>query len=139
MKIIFTLIFTLPLLLFAQKEIIGKTYGLNGLEIAQFDFPNQMTWDEAVEACSKLGPGWRLPTKEEMQEIYQNKSKLCGFVSPVYLADDSQDLGDNNIYYWTVSPYGLDHVWVIGLIEEFVAITLKTNQIHTRAVKTVEK
>jgi hypothetical protein len=38
-----------------------------------------MTWAEAVEACKALGDGWRLPTKEELDWMYQHKDKISGF------------------------------------------------------------
>jgi len=120
---------------FSQKSVIGKTYNLNGLEIAQFDFSDPMTYDEAVKACSKLGDGWRLPTKEEMEKIYENKDMLGGFISPIYVSDNSEFFVDNNVYYWSGSSYGSDYVWVIGFTHRFVGVTLKTGNLFARAVK----
>jgi hypothetical protein len=135
MKTLLTLLFILPFFVFSQKSVIGKTYNLNGLEIAQFDFLNPMTYDEAVKACSKLGDGWRLPTKEEMEKIYENKDMLGGFVSPIYVSDNSEFFVDNNVYYWSGSSYGSDYVWVIGFTHRFVGVTLKTGNLFARAVK----
>ena len=135
MKTLLTLLFILPFFMFSQKSVIGKTYNLNGLEIAQFDFSEPMTYDEAVKACSKLGDGWRLPTKEEMEEIYKNKNILGGFVSPIYVEDNSEFYIDNNVYYWSGSSYGSDYVWVIGFTHKFVGVTLKTGYLYARAVK----
>ena len=138
MKTLLTLLFMLSFFVFSQKSVIGKTYNLNGLEITQFDFSEPMTYDEAVKACSKLGSGWRLPTKEEMEEIYENKSKLGGFISPVFVSDNSEFFIDNNVYYWSSSSYGSNYVWVIGFTHKFVAITLKTGYLYARAVKTIK-
>jgi hypothetical protein len=135
MKTLLTLLFILPFFVFSQKSVIKKTYNLNGLEIAQFDFLNPMTYDEAVKACSKLGDGWRLPTKEEMEKIYENKDMLGGFVSPIYVSDNSEFFVDNNVYYWSGSSYGSDYVWVIGFTHRFVGVTLKTGNLFARAVK----
>jgi hypothetical protein len=135
MKTLLTLLFILPFFVFSQKSVIGKTYNLNGLEIAQFDFSDPMTYDEAVKACSKLGDGWRLPTKEEMEKIYENKDMLGGFVSPIYVSDNSEFFVDNNVYYWSGSSYGSDYVWVIGFTHRFVGVTLKTGNLFARAVK----
>jgi hypothetical protein len=135
MKTLLTLLFILPFFVFSQKSVIKKTYNLNGLEIAQFDFLDPMTYDEAVRACSKLGEGWRLPTKEEIEEIYENKDMLGGFVSPIYVSDNAEFSIDNNVYYWSSSSYGSDYVWVIGFTHKFVAVTLKTEYLYGRAVK----
>ena len=135
MKTLLTLLFILPFFMFSQKSVIGKTYNLNGLEIAQFDFLEPMTYDVAVKECLKLGSGWRLPTKEEMEEIYKNKNSLGGFVSPIYVEDNSEFYIDNNVYYWSGSSYGSDYVWVIGFTHKFVGVTLKTGYLYARAVK----
>jgi len=74
------------------KKIIGQTYIvknfkhhefdtiqfniISNFEIAEHDFPNKMNWNEASAACAKLGPGWRLPTYEEMNVLY----KYIGYV-----------------------------------------------------------
>jgi hypothetical protein len=137
-KTLLALLFILPLFVFSQKSVFKKTYNLNGLEIAQFDFLDPMTYDEATRACSKLGEGWRLPTKEELEEIYENKSKLGGFISPVFVSDNSEFFIDNNVYYWSSSSYGSNYVWVIGFTHKFVAITLKTGYLYARAVKTIK-
>jgi hypothetical protein len=59
------------------------------LEIAQFDFPSLLDWSDAKKLCANLGDGWRLPTKDELIVMYQNKNKIEGF------ADDH--------YYWSLS------------------------------------
>lgn len=63
-------------------------------DIAQHDFPNEMTYSEAVAACSKLGEGWRLPSYEEY-EIIQKNSKLYS------LEKLRCGLDWNKRYYWT--------------------------------------
>ena len=128
----------LSFFVFSQKSVIKKTYNLNGLEIAQFDFLDPMTYDEAARACSKLGEGWRLPTKEEMEEIYENKDMLGGFISPIYVSDNSKFSTDNNVYYWSSSSYESEYVWVIGFTHKFVAVTLKTEYLYARAVKSIK-
>ena len=32
-----------------------------------------MNWHDANKACNALGKGWRLPTKDELNTLYQNK------------------------------------------------------------------
>jgi hypothetical protein len=38
-----------------------------------------MTYEDAVIECGKLGKGWRIPTKEELNIIYKNRLKTGGF------------------------------------------------------------
>lgn len=46
-----------------------------------------MTYDEAIKYCSKLGPGWRIPNKAEMDEIYKLKDKLQFFGYEFWTSD----------------------------------------------------
>ena len=91
-------ILLLPLLLvscfcFSQdaKEIIGKPIKIGNLQIAQYDFPNDMNWYDARKACAALGNGWRLPTKDELNILYQNKDKIGGFSSTNYWSSTEHD------------------------------------------------
>ena len=63
-------------------SIIGKSIQIEGLVVAQNDFPNQMNWLDAQKACASLGPGWRLPTKDELETL--NKNKIGGFTNGGY-------------------------------------------------------
>ena len=53
----------------------GKIVGLNNL--------GRMNWNSAVSACSNLGNGWRLPSKEELLAIYKVKSTLNSTLAAV--------------------------------------------------------
>ena len=37
-----------------------------------------------MKACAALGGGWRLPTKDELNILYENKDKIGGFASNNY-------------------------------------------------------
>jgi len=82
---------------FAQKNITGNAQKIGKLEVAQRDFPSQLKWDEAFKACTKLGPGWRLPNKDELNLLFLNKGKIGGFSGP---------------YYWTVSESSDGRAWL---------------------------
>jgi uncharacterized protein (TIGR02145 family) len=41
------------------------------LIVANEDFSVEMTWFDAQSACEELGEGWRLPTIDELQAIYE--------------------------------------------------------------------
>ena len=47
--------------------------------MAQHEFPVKYIWKNAKAICATLGPGWRLPTKEELYILYQNKNKIGNF------------------------------------------------------------
>ena len=55
----------------------GETIVANGkvIEVAKEDFPEDMEWKDAMSACQKLGSGWRLPSKEELEEMYTQLHK----------------------------------------------------------------
>ena len=67
-----------------QSKIIGTPNNIGDFEVAQNDFPNQMNWNDAKKACADLGNGWRLPTKNELNLMYENKDKIGGFVNYGY-------------------------------------------------------
>lgn len=68
----------------SKNPIVGIPKKLGSIEIAEYDFPNAMDWDEAKVACTKLGNGWRLPTKAELNIMYLNKDRLGSFSSGAY-------------------------------------------------------
>lgn len=61
------------------------------LQIANRDFANKMTWDQATEACEKLGSGWRLPSVEELEEIYEQ----------LYKKGEGNFLDAKDTWYWS--------------------------------------
>ncbi len=92
-----------------SASILGDPIKVGNLLVAQNDFPNQMKRIDAKKACASLGPGWRLPTKDELDILDQNKDKVGGF-------------GSNG--YWTSSgEFGVVSAWhqnfVYGLLLEF--------------------
>lgn len=79
--------------------IIGNTVKIKNIEVAQYDFPNRMSLQDAKNACKALGDGWRLPTKDELNTLYQNKNLIGGFADGDYWS--SIELYDYN--YWTAA------------------------------------
>ena len=67
---------------------------IGGLEVS--DNLEIMSWHEAKIACKKLGTGWRLPTKDELDMLYENKEEIGGFASNLYWSSTE---GDND-YAW---------------------------------------
>jgi hypothetical protein len=89
---------------FENDELILINYETNEqLEVSQTDFENQMSKDEAEEACSELGNGWRLPNSSELKIIY-NELHMKGkgnFKDEAYWGND----GDLLFNIGTESPY----------------------------------
>ena len=48
------------------------------LEVMTEDLEGRYTWDDAMKACADLGDDWRLPTKDELDLLYDNKEKMGG-------------------------------------------------------------
>jgi hypothetical protein len=66
------------------KNIIGKPIRIGNIEVAQYDFPSDMNLEDAKKACKALGEGWRLPYKDELNLLYQNKVAIGGFANKFY-------------------------------------------------------
>ncbi len=66
------------------------------LDVAEFDLPEKLNWQDAKKACAKLGDGWHLPSREELSFLYQNRQKIGGF---------------KNTYYWSSSEVNEESAW----------------------------
>jgi hypothetical protein len=92
----------------AVDSTVGKSIRIGSLEVAQNDFPYTMNWDDAGKACASLGPGWRLPTNDELDTLYQNKDKIGGFTSNYYWSSTQWDFNLRAGLAWFHSfGYGL--------------------------------
>ncbi len=78
-------------------DIIGKSIKIGNLEVAEKDFPNIMNWEDAKKACKVLGDGWRLPTKDELNILNENRDKIYPFVNDNYWSSTEHDL--NNAWF----------------------------------------
>ncbi len=92
---------------------------INGLEVS--DNLGLMSWHEAIVACKSLGPGWRLPTKDELNMLYENKEEIGGFA-------------DN--YYWGSTEFGNDYAWELFFLDGVQYLSSgKNNTNYVRAVR----
>jgi hypothetical protein len=66
-----------------SKQTSFKTVKIGNLEVYPYDL-GYMKWDEAMKICAYLGEGWRLPTKDELNVLYENKYKIRCFASDNY-------------------------------------------------------
>ena len=101
-------------------NISGNTITLDKLIIAKIDLPKKMSWDNAQIACSQLGFGWRLPTNDELNLLFQNKAKIGGF---------------KNDGYWSSVENDLDNVWHKDFNQGKFTYGNKYNGYMVRAVK----
>ena len=117
----------LPLLLFtcfcfAQDAIIGKSFKIGNLFVAENDFPYEMEWDDAKNACEELGKGWRLPTNTELNNLYKNMDKIGGF---------------KNDGYWSSTLYAKSNAWFQVFNRGSQSYNRKSIRFYVRAVKSL--
>ena len=86
-----------------ESESATSTVNVNGREVSTIKIGNlevmtedlgKMDWEDAKKACADLGDGWRLPTKDELNILYQNKDKIGGFHLVVYWSSTEFDYGN---------------------------------------------
>ncbi len=105
----------------AQASVIGKPIRLQNFEVAQYDFEADMNWDDAKLACAKLGKGWRLPTKNELNVMYKNKNRIGGF-------------SDNS--YWSSTEAVFNSAWFQSFYGGTQVNLGKGDAVYVRAIRT---
>ena len=73
-----------------RDSIIGTPARIGNLEVAHNDFPGSWSLTVATRACTKLGDGWRLPTKAEMDQIFAARRDIGGFGTEYYWYNDDK-------------------------------------------------
>ena len=96
---------------------------IGDLEIMTEDL-GKMNWDDAKKACADLGDGWRLPTKDELKILYENREKIGGFAN-IYL------------YYWSSTESNTALAYVVYFTSQNCGEDnyFKTNTYSVRAVR----
>ena len=75
----------------AEGESTTSTIKIGNIEVMTEDL-GEMKWNEAeYDACAKVGDGWRLPTKDELNILYENKDKIGGFADEDYWSSTAGD------------------------------------------------
>jgi len=92
---------------------------IGDLEVMTDDL-GEMEWDDAMKACADLGDGWRLPTKDELNVLYENKDKIGGFVFG---------------FYWSSTEDEGNHAWIKVFANGFTISNGKYNYNYVRAVR----
>jgi hypothetical protein len=104
----------------SYKDIIGSIVKLNNLEISQYDFPDRMNWNDAKIACEALGDGWRLPSLDELNILYENQNKIGGFADGLY---------------WSSSENDYDNAWNKGFYSGVQNYDAKYDSNYVRAIR----
>ncbi len=102
-----------------KEKQAKSTVKIGNLEIMTEDL-GQMDWREATKACADLGDGWRLPTRDELNILFENKDKIGGFA---------------NSYYWSSTEYGNDTAWEQSFTTGGQDYFIKTNLGSARSVR----
>ena len=63
------------------------TMVLGGLQVLKADL-GAMTWSEATQRSASLGANWRLPSIVELQQLFDRKDEIGGFVDNLYWSSD---------------------------------------------------
>lgn len=79
-------------------------------------------WDGAIIVAQSYGAGWRLPTKDELNLVYQNKDVVGSF---------------GNYGYWSSTEYSGSNVWIQDFTNGYqTSYYEKTHYFAMRAVRT---
>jgi len=92
---------------------------MSKFEIADKSTEQSLTWYDAEKYVKILGDGWRLPTKEELNQIYQSEN-------------DFDALG-----YWSGSESVKNGVWVQFFKNGFQDYYIKSYTCLVRPVRTL--
>ena len=82
---------------------------MRDLEVASEDAPRSANWEQAKQYCSGLGSGWYLPSKAELNQLYENKTELDGFSDASYWS--STETGSSDAwrqYFYNGNQYTYD-------------------------------
>jgi hypothetical protein len=102
----------------SKHILLEDRKSVNGLEVS--DNLGLMSWHKAIVACKNLGPGWRLPTKDELNMLYKNKEEIGGFATD---------------YYWSSAENGNTDAWLQGFASGSQYGNSKNFAYYVRAVR----
>ncbi len=102
----------------SKHILLEDRKSINGLEVS--DNLGSMNWHEAIVACKSLGPGWRLPTKDELNMFYENKEEIGGFALN---------------FYWSSSGFDYFNAWKLDFSNGNQYFSNKFNSLYVRAIR----
>ena len=106
----------------------SDTVVIDNIEVKTKDL-DKMNWAEATEACEKMGEGYRLPTKDELNILYENKDDIGGFTT--------EKVG----FYWSSTEGDDDETdaWVQEFRDGFQNDGGKHYNYRSRPVRSIEE
>jgi hypothetical protein len=102
-----------------DPKVLGQVFKFGNLEIAQYDIEG-ITFNNAKKACQHLGLGWRMPTKAELNILYDNKEKIGSFT---------------NYGYWSSEEFNSGKAYAKGFGTGLFGMRNKNNKYYVRAVR----
>ncbi len=102
----------------SKNTDVSEVDRINRLEVITKNL-GRMNWHEANEACKALGEGWRLPTKEELNILYEQKK-----------ANSSP-----GVYYWSSTEQDKVDAWVQDFNDGFQGSYSKSYLNHVQAIR----
>jgi hypothetical protein len=88
--------------LFTSTDVIGNPIKIGNLEVAERDLTELNGADlklvNANRLAKKMGKGWRLPTRDELTEMYKNVNSLPNI--------------KKNAFYMSSETFGSKFVWI---------------------------
>lgn len=95
--------------------------GQHGLITAKADLRDHYNWVMAKVTCDALGDGWRLPTKDELNQLYINRAVIGSF--------------NSNNCYWSSTKYLDNHAWWQNLRNGFQYTNCTDNMLRVRPIR----
>jgi hypothetical protein len=122
---------------------IGKKYnssfeGNLQLEVTTEDLgpkKRRMNWEDAKKLCADIGEGWRLPSKEELYFLYENKDEIGGF------GDANYRRSATDLSYWSSTSGKTNpgfYAWSISFKRGKERLFPKVQKKYVRAVRSIE-
>ena len=73
-----------------DNEEIITGIKLGNLEVFKKDI-GEFSFNDAMLECAKIGGGWRVPTKEELNQLFENKETIGHFTDGFYCSSTNAD------------------------------------------------
>lgn len=90
----------------------------------QADVPDRkFTWEEARAYAASLGPGWRLPTVQELVGLWDYDKDCCPTFS------------DAKGWFWSSSPNDYSFAWFVFFFDGHVGYNSRNLQYGVRCVR----
>ena len=98
--------------------------GQHGLMAATADYNGTLNWQGAMDYCNGLTVGqyddWHLPSKDELNQLYEQKTAIGGFT---------------NYWYWSSTENGSNTAWEQDFDYGTQNVTSKASTYDVRAVR----